>query len=188
MPTSSTYLVEFTPELIRDAHEVAVRRYNQSTRKYPTNHNTFIDHLAGAFGEVAFETVCARLQLPFDSAFRDPTRDGEADLFVGGVGIDIKTQRLYRPPTYPEVQMPQLESKASLVLWGVEHHNPHDFGEDTPCSPPEICSVWLFAWCEVKALMQGEAKTADRGKYRYRIPQETMPIRELTARLASAIT
>lgn len=169
--------IDLTQTEIVDAHKIAVDRYNYALVNFPENDNKFLNHLAGALGEVAVERYLNGGIADFDPAFRDPVRGREADLIVYGVGIDVKTSTWKSELLFRKKQRGGLDTKTAVVLWTRETHEPRPQDETVPGPVPTSCSVTLLAWAHATDVDQG----AESGEFL--VPRQVRPLSELPGAL-----
>jgi hypothetical protein len=179
--------LQLTATEIHEAHKLATARYEFAAKNYSAEDsgsgeaataNRFINHLAGAFGEAAFEKFLTQNGVNFDPAYKDLNRDREADFVVGGTGVDVKTHfSAANTARFPQKQERGLGKKTKVVVWMSEYHNPHSWDEDVPGACPTVCTVWLFAWAKADAILSGERVEL------YLIPKITEPPETLLAEL-----
>jgi hypothetical protein len=114
-------VIRLTQSQLDDATELARATHAKWGARRGYYPNKFETHLKGKMGEVAVETWAVGLGRKVDSAFRDLTREREADIVIDGQRVEVKTWdftgwqewgRCVRPP-----QLPQLRAKADAVVW-----------------------------------------------------------------------
>lgn len=102
-----------------------IARWKGSPGYYP---NTLHSHRMGKLGELACERWLTTEGVSVDPAFRDPDREGEADLLTPGARLEVKTWserywatmgRCVRPP-----QLPTLVDKADRIAWPYADERP----------------------------------------------------------------
>lgn len=154
------------------AFDVAKER----TKKY--GNDPWNDQI-GALGEVAVAVWATREGVvPVDEAFRDPSRDSDADLYLGQpkLSIDVKSSCDGDAYVFPEKQVGGLTTKAAGVVW---------------CGVYPIASGWAITGFEVLLLGWSSAQEVSnaplvsrsgRGAYRV-VP---LPVKDLGALLAAA--
>lgn len=109
-----------TPQQIQAAEAVSKLR----VLKYK---NDPLNDLIGALGEVAVSAWAVVSGIhPVDDAFKDPSRDSGADLYLGSknVSVDVKSSSAGDIYTYPEKQISTLKAKASAVIGAPSSRSP----------------------------------------------------------------
>lgn len=83
--------------------------------------NTPAKHQIGKLGEAGVEEWLRRAGVEVDAVFRDLDREGECDLVVAGVRIEVKswTAEYWEPwgRCATPAQIPWIADKADLILW-----------------------------------------------------------------------
>lgn len=141
-------LINLTEIQIQEAQDVALMRENYWKEKGFGKQNWGPNQLSGALGEIALRDWFREQGLEVDAAFKDMSRQIEADLYIlvegERWGIDVKTADQKRNShRLAETQVINLKNKADIVVWCNETHC-DDFDVETWDSKIEWCQVEIL--------------------------------------------
>jgi len=117
-------LVELSASAVQAALALADASFRRNAnRRGGREHyaNTLKSHKVGKIGEVACSLALTRHGIAVIENFRDPSREGDADVVAGGWRLEVKTWSDYAwergGRCVTPGQLPEVRAKADCVVW-----------------------------------------------------------------------
>ncbi len=117
----------------------------------PYGFNHIHSHLVGLVAEKASHILFTEIEkmlginLNIDAAYDDERREGECDLYVGGIRIEVKGIKygswLRYGPCISSRQLPKVQRKADVVLWALYNERVHELTFEGYTVVPEIPAI-----------------------------------------------